>query len=60
MIATPLNSLSKRMGVAVGGTEAMTFNKPDIISYAVRYAVSLGLGKLPNGNSSDLVDWVLV
>jgi hypothetical protein len=61
MIATPLNSLSRRMGIALGATEAMTFDKPDVVSYAVQYAAALGSAKLPkSSNGSAVVDWLAV
>jgi hypothetical protein len=58
MIATPLNSLNRRMGIALGATEAVTFDRPDVVSYAVQYAAALGSATLPKTNGSALVDWL--
>jgi hypothetical protein len=57
MIATPLNSLSRRMGMALGATEAMTFDKPDVVQYAVQYAATLGSRQLPKTNAPAMIQW---
>ena len=57
MVATPLNSLSRRMGMALGATEAMTFDNPDVVRYAVQYAATLASKLLPKTNGSEMVQW---
>jgi hypothetical protein len=46
------------MGIALGATEAVTFDRPDVVSYAVQYAAALGSATLPKTNGSALVDWL--
>jgi uncharacterized membrane protein len=57
MVATPLNSLNRRIGMALGATEALTFDKPDVVRYAVQYAAALGSGRLPKTNGTAMVQW---
>ncbi len=58
MIATPLNSLSRRMGVAAGASDAMPFSMPEVVAYGVQYAASLGAKLLPVDDGAKRVEWI--
>jgi hypothetical protein len=58
MIATPLNSLTRRMGVAVGASDAMPYSAPEVVAYGVRYAASLGVKHLLEDDGAKLVEWI--